>query len=279
MGIFNLENIKKSSVYITPNFPAIQTRRFKFSLQQIIFVIFGYTFFVMLLVVTILALTPAKEIIFILENEELTKQAGRIEELEKKVLFLRSNLETLASTNEKMRYALMLGGIDTLESIQSAQDTIKTEESDKPPAGGNILHAFRNLLFSYQEEGEKELHNFFISPVKGFVINEFSPERGHLGLDYAVKEGTPVYAAAGGLILFADYTTEDGNMCIISHDNDLLSVYKHCSALLIRERDYVVQGEIIALSGNTGYNSTGAHLHFEIWKKGKVIDPENFLIN
>lgn len=266
-------------MYITPNFPAIQTRRFKFSLQQILYVIFGYTFFIMLLVITILALTPAKEIIFILENEELIKQAGRIEELEKKVLFLRSNLEALSSTNEKMRYALILGGIDTLEAVQTPSDSLNTEKPELPPAGGNILQAFRKLFSSDQKEDERELNEFFISPVNGFVINEFSPERGHLGLDYAVKEGTPVFAAAGGLVLFADYTSENGNMCIIFHDNDLISVYKHCSTLIIRERDYVVQGEVIALSGNTGYNSTGAHLHFEIWKKGKVIDPANFLIN
>ncbi|MFC2133280.1 M23 family metallopeptidase [Bacteroidota bacterium] len=279
MGIFNLENIKKSSVYITPNFPAIQTRRFKFSLQQVLYVIFGYTFLVMLIVITILALTPAKEIIFILENEELIKQAGRIEELEKKVLFLRTNLEALASTNEKMRYALILGGIDTLESIQTPPDTQITEKPEPPLAGGNILQAVRKLFSSDQEKNELDLNNFFISPVNGFVINEFNPEKGHLGLDYAVREGTPVFAAAGGLVLFADYTTDNGNMCILFHDNDLISIYKHCSALLIRERDYAVQGEVIALSGNTGYNSTGAHLHFEIWKKGKAIDPANFLIN
>lgn len=94
-----------------------------------------------------------------------------------------------------------------------------------------------------------------------------------------MKSGTPVYAAANGYVIFADYTTEDGYMIILDNNNGYITVYKHCSVLLKRARDVVLQGETIALSGNTGEISTGPHLHFEIWKDGKPINPEKILIN
>jgi len=278
LGIFNFQNIKKSSIYITPNFPAIQTRRYKFSLPQVLYVILGYSFFVTLIVITLLALTPAKELIFILENEELLEQADRIRELEKKVIFLTSSIEEMASTNHKLKYALMLGGIKMVDSTLTPNDTIQKKESAPLPAGGNILHAFRRL-FPQDQEKKEETQIYFIRPITGLVVNGYNPEKGHMGIDYSIKEGTPVFAAAGGLVIFADFTSDDGYMYIIQHDANLLSIYKHCSTLLKRERDYIVQGELIALSGNTGYNTTGPHLHFEIWKNGKAIDPLKFIIN
>jgi murein DD-endopeptidase MepM/ murein hydrolase activator NlpD len=100
-----------------------------------------------------------------------------------------------------------------------------------------------------------------------------------MGLDFVVKEETPVYAAAGGYVIFADYTVNDGYMIILNHINGYISVYKHCSSLVKRVRENVEQGELIALSGNTGRKTTGPHLHFEIWKNGKPVDPEKFFIN
>jgi murein DD-endopeptidase MepM/ murein hydrolase activator NlpD len=99
-----------------------------------------------------------------------------------------------------------------------------------------------------------------------------------MGIDFVVKTGTPVYVSANGFIIFANYTVKDGNMIIVSHPGNYISVYKHCSSLLKKERETVVQGELIALSGNTGEITTGPHLHFEIWKEGKPINPITILI-
>ena len=78
--------------------------------------------------------------------------------------------------------------------------------------------------------------------------------------------------------MLTDFTIDDGLKIIIQHDGGFISVYKHCSSLLKRKRDIVVQGELIALSGNTGQNTTGPHLHFEIWKNGKPQNPKEFFI-
>lgn len=100
-----------------------------------------------------------------------------------------------------------------------------------------------------------------------------------MGIDYAVSEGTLVFAPANGTIIFANYTPDNGNVLIIQHKENHLTIFKHCSALLKSVREYVIQGEPIALSGNTGTNTSGPHLHFEIWKNSKPIDPIGLLIN
>ena len=98
-----------------------------------------------------------------------------------------------------------------------------------------------------------------------------------MGIDFGVASGSPVYASAGGLIIFAEYTVESGYQIILQHDDNYLTIYKHCSSLIKRIRERVTQGELIALSGNSGKNTTGPHLHFEIWQNGKPIDPQKFL--
>jgi murein DD-endopeptidase MepM/ murein hydrolase activator NlpD len=128
------------------------------------------------------------------------------------------------------------------------------------------------------DEPEKE-SIFFIKPVEGFISRKYETERGHPGIDIVTKEGSPVYASAGGFVIFADYTVDYGYTIIISHPDSYLTFYKHCSALLKKEREAVQQGEIIALSGNSGTLSSGPHLHFEIWKDGKTIDPQKLIVN
>ena len=278
MGMFNFQNFRKSSIYITPNFPVIETKRYKFTLFQLLWILAAYTFFIMLVVITILSLTPAKDLIFIFENEELKVQAERIKELENKVGFMTSELESLASSNKRLQYAIILAGTDSLDSTSTIYDSLRYEKIPNLPIGGNILLPVRKLLyyiFGYAGDST----TFFIKPTRGFIINEFDPSKGHMGIDYAVKVGSVVSATYGGIVVFADYTINDGYKIILEHNNGYISLYKHCSVLLKKERDYVIQGELIALSGNSGIKTTGPHLHFELWKNGRAIDPQKVLIN
>jgi murein DD-endopeptidase MepM/ murein hydrolase activator NlpD len=93
-----------------------------------------------------------------------------------------------------------------------------------------------------------------------------------------VKNGTPVFASAGGFVVFSGYTNNFGHIIILSHSDGYLSIYKHCSVILKKEREFVKQGDLIAQSGNSGLATTGPHLHFEIWHNGMPIDPETILI-
>jgi len=96
----------------------------------------------------------------------------------------------------------------------------------------------------------------------------------HKGVDYACAIGTKIYAADGGEVTFAGYKSGYGYVVEIDHGGLYVSVYGHCSKLLVTEGDTVYQGQNIALVGSTGI-STGSHLHFEVRYKGEPIDPES----
>lgn len=275
--IFNFKNIRQSSVYITPNLPVLRTKRYKVSLPKLLFYFSFYTFFVIVLVITILALTPIKEVIFIIENEKLIEQEVRIKELEKKIFFLSQELEEMASTNKRLKYAILLGTIDSVDTNSAIYDSLRIDENMNKPAEGNIILSVFYFVKSLFINQKSEI--FFMRPSQGFLFNEFNPKKGHMGVDFSVKVGSPVYAAESGLVLFSDFTAGDGYKIIIQHNDGFVTIYKHCSVLIKKERDFVERGELIALSGNSGENTTGAHLHFEIWKEGKPLDPKNLLIN
>lgn len=272
-----LKKIKDSSVYITPNFPVLETRRYKFSLLNVLTVIGIYSFFVTVLVITILALTPAKEFIFIFENEKLTEQVEKVKKLESEVVFLTRQLEKLASTNEKLKYAMILASSDTLDSTSAVYDSLKRTKRRNVNVGGNILTPFKKLFFESEKEEDESV--IFLAPVEGVIVKNFDTRSGHFGIDYGVKEDSPVYASLGGIVTFAGYTAENGYVLIIDYGEGYLTIYKHCSALLKKERDNVIQGELVALSGNSGYKSSGPHLHFEIWYDGKAVNPSEYIIN
>ncbi len=99
----------------------------------------------------------------------------------------------------------------------------------------------------------------------------------HEGIDFPSPVGTPIVAAAGGVVIAAEYHPEFGNMLDIDHGNDIVTRYAHASRLLVKVGDIVRRGQHVADIGSTG-RSTGAHLHFEVHVKGVAQDPHKFLL-
>jgi murein DD-endopeptidase MepM/ murein hydrolase activator NlpD len=98
----------------------------------------------------------------------------------------------------------------------------------------------------------------------------------HEGIDFAATVGTPIVAAAGGVVIAAEFHYQYGNMIEIDHGNDMVTRYAHASRLLAKVGDIVRRGQHIADVGSTG-RSTGPHLHFEVRVKGVAQDPHKFL--
>jgi murein DD-endopeptidase MepM/ murein hydrolase activator NlpD len=99
----------------------------------------------------------------------------------------------------------------------------------------------------------------------------------HTGIDIGVREGTEVHATAGGVVEYAgDQRSGYGRVIFINHPGGFVTVYAHNSRLLVAAGQTVQAGQLIALSGNTGY-STGPHLHYEVRYQGRVIDPAPFM--
>ncbi len=99
----------------------------------------------------------------------------------------------------------------------------------------------------------------------------------HEGIDFAAPSGTPILAAAGGVVTTAEFHPQYGNMIEVDHGNDMITRYAHASRLVRNVGDIVRRGQHIADIGTTG-RSTGPHLHFEVRIKGVAQDPHKFLL-
>jgi murein DD-endopeptidase MepM/ murein hydrolase activator NlpD len=269
-----IQKIRNFSVIFIPEDTSHKARSLKLSFPNLLWIGLVYTLLIAIVAFYALSLTGLDYYLLPANSGLREEDRQQVKELNTKVVFLVKELEKLKVNNERLKYALILGDSTMFDSLQQPQDSV--DQIDKLPGEGNILKVINKLFFSelYQDGSL-----FFIKPINGFLSQKFNPEKGHMGIDFAVKKETPVYASAGGYVVFADYTVNDGYMVIISHINGFISVYKHCSSLLKKVRENVEQGEIIALSGNTGRITTGPHLHLEIWKDGRPIDPEKQFIN
>jgi hypothetical protein len=98
----------------------------------------------------------------------------------------------------------------------------------------------------------------------------------HTGLDFPAEPGTPIFSAAGGVVVTQEFHAQYGNMIEIDHGNDLVSRYAHASKVFVKKGDLIKRGQKIAEVGTTG-RSTGPHLHFEVLVQGVPQDPQKFL--
>lgn len=121
------------------------------------------------------------------------------------------------------------------------------------------------------------IENGWYSSNFGWRIDPFSGKNAfHEGVDFFAERGTPIVAAAGGIVVFSDRHPEYGNMVEIDHGNDLVTRYAHAATLGVRVGEVVLRGQRIGEVGSTG-RSTGSHLHFEIRHKGVAQNPGRFL--
>jgi len=289
----------KFSVILLPEDKSTNSKSFSFN--KILTYISLYSICIIILTALILHLTPVNKLMSDNTKTLSKEDKQQLQELNNRVLFLMSELDKLKSINENLKKSILLAD-STLspEFSSNKKEKIKKEKSQLQ-LGGNIFYILKKIFFNQSENSyikldstkefnseiltsekiakENKEKNFFIKPIEGsFISRKYLSEYGHTGIDFPAKDGTPIFASASGFVIFSDYTFDDGNMIIIAHNDNYISIYKHCSLLLKKQRESVYQGEVIALTGNTGKLSTGPHLHFEIWKNGNSIDPQKILL-
>lgn len=126
-------------------------------------------------------------------------------------------------------------------------------------------------------DGFSSLH--FFPPInKGMITNHFDADTEHYGVDIVAAPDEGVKATLDGTVIQATWTLATGHVIQLQHENNVLSIYKHNAALLKKVGDRVKAGEVIAIIGNSGELTTGAHLHFELWHNGLPIDPEDYIV-
>lgn len=98
----------------------------------------------------------------------------------------------------------------------------------------------------------------------------------HAGVDFAGKEGADIVAVASGVVTWADERYGYGNLVEVNHGNGFKTRYGHCKEVLVKVGDVIKKGQVIALMGSSG-RSTGPHVHFEVYKHGRAVDPSTYI--
>ena len=174
---------------------------------------------------------------------------------------------------KNMKYATTTKLVKNLDAeIEAKKEAEKAEKKAKTSSNVQVASKGSNV------NGV----NFTVAPVSGRIssrygANESIRNHTHKGLDIAASNGTPIVAAADGVVTYAQYNSGGyGNLVKISHGNGVETYYGHCSKLYVEVGDKVSQGETIAAVGSTG-NSTGPHLHLEIRVNGVAYNPQNYV--
>ncbi len=175
--------------------------------------------------------------------------------------------------------------------VSGARNPATIEEMDTQLAA---VHRSQSELISNFDEISKYIQDqreAFRStpmgwPAEGRVTSTFGRRRDpfdntrfqefHQGLDVANKAGTPVYATADGVVQVASWQGGYGRLVVIDHGKSFKTYYAHNSELVVKRGDRIKRGQEIARMGTSGH-STGHHLHYEVWHKGRVVDPLKFV--
>lgn len=196
-----------------------------------------------------------------------------------------TNWRDIVSLNKvTLKQGLRVGQILNIIPGRQAVTTARTSNnadfldeglSDHEDDDARFIPRKRGLLFGGKKTKEEM---DFMFPVEGRITSHFGKRgrRQHKGIDIAVNVGTPIRAAADGEVIFSGRRKGYGGTVVIDHGG-FISLYAHCSVMIAKVGDTVVQGDYIAKSGRTG-NARGAHLHFEIRDaQNRPIDPEPLL--
>lgn len=227
----------------------------------------------------LIAFTPLREYIPGYSSTALKRQAT---ELTYKTDSLVNALDYTNRYLENVRMVLR-GDIETTNmNPDSTLESIQLDPSQvdlSPIREDSILRAEVALEDKYNlfEQPTFDGSILLYTPLSGAISQGYDPDHKHFAVDIVAPRDTPVKAVAKGRVIFSEWTAATGYVVILEHQQDLISVYKHNGSLTKQQGAVVRAGEVIATVGNTGELTTGPHLHFELWKDGNPVNPENYI--
>lgn len=239
-------------------------------------------FTLLIITCTVLALryTPIKSY-FISEPISEVEYKNKLLELHDKI----SAIEQSVQNNDLYIQSIQAVVSGKIRAVKV--DSLMARTENPKLEGQNLKASEEDSLFRAQvakEEIEALAKNnksaksdLFFVPVKGIITSKYSPSEKHLAIDIAAKRGESIKAIASGTVIYNGWNPETGYTLILRHNNDVISVYKHCGKLFKSDGSTVTTGEAIASVGNSGELTTGPHLHFELWIGGKSVNPEEYI--
>lgn len=167
------------------------------------------------------------------------------------------------TTDEKRDYSNI-----NIEKVSEKDSLLRSEVQEQ------LRYGLPNV--SDATEIDTTINNYF-PPLEGYVTAEFEPEKEHFGIDLVAPLNSPIKAVLPGTVVVSNWTVETGYVIGIQHNNNILSFYKHNSILLKKVGNFVTAGDVIAIIGESGEQSTGPHLHFELWQNKSPVNPRNYI--
>ena len=247
-----------------------ELRSFQFSLLSFILSILGLILMVFLFCVLLFSFKPIKHFIFGIDNVE---SSSAFINLNKQVIDLEQTL-----TDQRV---YIDGLVNMLNGDQEfiKQSNPQALDISKPavPLENPIVQKEPTPAKSTELTNLRSKLMHLVSPVRGRMSAPFNALHDHLGVDIIAPKNSPIVAVNEGVVINAAWTIETGNTISVQHSDNIISVYKHNSVLLKKEGDYVTTGEAIAIIGNSGEQTTGPHLHFELWFQGVPLDPVQYI--
>lgn len=260
---------------------------FKLSRMNV-FVIIGMLAIVLIFFTTyLIAFTPLREFIPGYSNANVQRN---LYELQLKADSIETALKSRDLYINNMKRILSGESVETGTPTAVAKDTSKRFKYSSI----NLSRSPEDSLLRVQYESETRylLNNqtqatekspltlnkmSFFTPIKGVITSKFDASKQHFGIDLAAPRNEAVKAAYDGVVFFAEWTAETGNVIAIQHPANIITVYKHNSVLLRKQGAFVRAGETISIIGNSGEFTTGPHLHFELWINGTAANPEKYI--
>jgi murein DD-endopeptidase MepM/ murein hydrolase activator NlpD len=223
--------------------------------------------------------------------------------------FVRENIDVMARKLGEMQAKLVQ--MESLGERVSGLSGVYPADLKAKPGSGGVLVPGRSLTLEELEQTLSELDRLtdqrtdmltiiesrlFEQKIKKMMIPTQAPVQSvntgsqfgwridpftgrsalHTGLDYPADPGTPILAAAGGIVVTEEFHPQYGKLVEVDHGNDLTTRYAHASEVYVKKGDLIKRGQKIAAVGSTG-RSTGPHLHFEVLVQGVPQDPQKFL--
>lgn len=228
-------------------------------------------------------------------NKELSKAWELISKVEENDRAIRKLLNMKSKKEIILKSDFGEGGPATIEEAQLLQKFVKAPYElsliEYSKYFNLLNHYLKKQLESYDEiksfiNYQKELYRNtpLIWPCYGRVVSPFGRrihpvykiEHYHTGIDISNRIGTPIRATADGIVKFVGWLEGYGKAIVIEHKFGYTTVYGHLSVFKVKRGQNVSRGDVIGLMGNTG-TSTGPHLHYEVWKDGKLQNPIRYV--
>ena len=227
----------------------------------------------------IIAFTPLREFIPGYSSSKLKREATELALKSDSLAFaLKKNEAYLASIKKILTGDLEFAKFNK-DSIVAA-DAVDAAKIDMSPTEEDLKlreQVAQEDKYNLFEKAESKASLVLFPPAKGSITQNYNTKTKHFAVDLALAKNTPIKAIINGTVIFADWTPNSGNVIILRHNNGFISAYKNIASLTKTVGDVVKTGEVIALAGLSGQESSGIHLHFELWKDGYSINPTQFI--